>query len=184
MTLNRWQLEPGYLFRRSQQIAVAIFSEECDQFGLTCLQYSALSRIRESPGIDVTRLSEIMEFDRSTLGGVVERLEIKGYIRRSGTVEDKRIKLLVISKQGQAILTQIEPYLGKVNRRILSCFTAEEQKLLSKLLTHLIVQNSDIGKPPPPKAEQNVVISLRTGTRAKRRAADRQRKQLRYAKSI
>jgi MarR family transcriptional regulator, lower aerobic nicotinate degradation pathway regulator len=184
MTLNRWQLEPGYLFRRSQQIAVAVFSEECDQFGLTCLQYSALSRIRETPGIDVTRLSEIMEFDRSTLGGVVERLEIKGYIRRSGTIEDKRIKLLEITRQGQAILAQIEPHLGKVNRRILSCFTAEEQRLLSKLLTHLIVQNVDIGKSPPTKAEPNVIISLRSGTRAKRRALDGQRKQLRYAKSV
>jgi DNA-binding MarR family transcriptional regulator len=184
MTLSRWQLEPGYLFRRSQQIAVAIFSEECDQFGLTCLQYSALSRIRETPGIDVTRLSEIMEFDRSTLGGVVERLEIKGYIRRSGTVEDKRIKLLEITRQGLAILAQIEPHLGKVNRQIFRCFTAEEQKLLSKLLTHLIVQNADIGKSPPPKAEQNVVISLRSGTRAKRRTVGGQRKQLRYAKSV
>ena len=125
-----------------------------------------------------------MEFDRSTLGGVVERLEIKGYIRRSGTIEDKRIKLLEITRQGQAILAQIEPHLGKVNRRIFSCFTAEEQRLLSKLLTHLIVQNVDIGKSPPTKAEPNVIISLRSGTRAKRRALDGQRKQLRYAKSV
>lgn len=125
-----------------------------------------------------------MEFDRSTLGGVVERLEIKGYIRRSGTIEDKRIKLLEITRQGQAILAQIEPHLGKVNRRIFSCFTAEEQRLLSKLLTHLIVQNVDIGKSPLTKAEPNVIISLRSGTRAKRRALDGQRKQLRYAKSV
>ena len=126
-----------------------------------------------------------MEFDRSTLGGVVERLEIKGYIRRSGTIEDKRIKLLEITKQGHAILGQIEPRLGKVNRRIFSCFTAEEQKLLSKLLTYLILQHADIGKSPPPKAEQNVVITLRSGgTRAKRRTVDGQRKQLRYAKSV
>lgn len=179
MALDRWQLEPGYLFRRSQQIAVAIFAKECDQFGLTCLQYSALSRIRENPGIDVTRLSDIMEFDRSTLGGVVERLEIKGYIRRSGTAEDKRIKLLEITRHGQAILAQIEPHLGRVNRRIFSCFTAEEQKLLSKLLTQLILQNADT------KAERNVVISLGNGSgRAKRRTVEGQRKLPRYAKSL
>lgn len=183
MASNRWQLEPGYLFRRSQQIAVAIFSEECDQFGLTCLQYSALSRILENPGIDVTRLSDIMDFDRSTLGGVVERLEIKGYIRRSGTVEDKRIKLLEITKQGQAIVARIEPCLGRVNRRIFSCFSAEEQKLLSKLLTRMILQNADVGKSLPPKAEQkNVVVALRGSARKKRRRVDGHRKLLRQTK--
>ena len=90
---GKWQSEPGYLFRRMQQIAVALFTEECQEFGLTCLQYSALARIRERPGIDVTRLSEIMHFDRSTLGGVIERLEAKNYIQRSGVEKDKRIKI-------------------------------------------------------------------------------------------
>ncbi len=180
MALNRWQSEPGYLFRRSQQIAVAIFAEECEPFGLTCLQYSALARIRDNPGIDVTRLSEIMEFDRSTLGGVIERLEIKGYIRRSGTTEDKRIKLLEVTRQGQTILTQIEPNLARVNRRILSCFNAEEQKLLSKLLTRLILQNADVGRALQTKAEhaQSIVIPLRRNARIKRRGVDGHRKQM------
>jgi DNA-binding MarR family transcriptional regulator len=182
MTLNRWQQEPGYLFRRSQQIAVAIFSEECGQFGLTCLQYSALSRIRENPGIDVTRLSDIMGFDRSTLGGVIERLEIKGYIRRSGTADDKRVKLLEITKQGQAILGEIEPCLSRVNRRIFGCFSTDEQKLLSKLLTRMILQNAEVGKSPPPKAEQNVVIALGGSARTKRRGVDGHRRL--YAKSV
>jgi len=186
MALNKWQSEPGYLFRRSQQIAVAIFAEECEQFGLTCLQYSALARIRDNPGIDVTRLSDTMEFDRSTLGGVVERLELKGYIRRSGTAEDKRVKLLEITRQGQAILAQIEPCLASVNRRVLSCFSAEEQKLLSKLLTRLIMQNADVGRASSTKAErnQNIVIPLSHNARIRRRGVDGHRKQLRYEKSV
>ena len=180
MASNRWQVEPGYLFRRSQQIAVAIFSEECDRFGLTCLQYSALARIRENPRIDVTRLSEIIEFDRSTLGGVIERLEIKGYIRRLSTTDDKRIKLLEITKPGQAILNEIEPHVARVNRRILSCFNAEEQRTLSKLLTRMITQNAEAGHTLFAKAEQShdVVVPLR------RRSQDGHRKQIRYAKSV
>jgi DNA-binding MarR family transcriptional regulator len=155
-----------------QQIAVAIFAEECHEFGLTCLQYSTLARIRERPGIDVTRLSEIMEFDRSTLGGVVERLEMKGYIRRSGTTNDKRIKLLEVTRQGQAILDQIEPCLGRINRRLLGCLNADEQKILSRLMTRLVMENAHAGGASASKSEQNkVVVPLRGSSRSRRNEA-------------
>ena len=64
---------PGYLFRRMQQIAVSIFVEECRAFDLTPVQYAALVAIHTHPGIDATRLSAVIAFDRSTLGNVIER---------------------------------------------------------------------------------------------------------------
>jgi len=87
-----------------QQIAVSIFLEECDAFDLTPVQYASLVAIRAVPGIDVTRLSAVIAFDRSTLGGVIERLEAKDYIRRKPTPEDKRVKLLHITEKGAILL--------------------------------------------------------------------------------
>ncbi len=43
---------------------------------------AALVAIHTHPGIDATRLSAVIAFDRSTLGSVIERLETKGYIER------------------------------------------------------------------------------------------------------
>ena len=60
--------KPGYLFRRMQQIAVAIFVEESKAYDLTPVQYAALVAIQTHPGIDATRLSAVIAFDRSTLG--------------------------------------------------------------------------------------------------------------------
>ena len=65
--------KPGHLFRRMQQIAVAIFMEECAEFELAPVQYAALVTVREHPGIDATRLSAVIAFDRSTIGDVLER---------------------------------------------------------------------------------------------------------------
>lgn len=163
MTLDNLESGPGYLFRRMQQIAVAIFTEECAQFDLTCLQFSALARIHERPGIDVTRLSEVMEFDRSTLGGVMERLEMKGYIRRRGTTEDKRIKLLEVTRQGRKLLDEIQPAVERAQNRILSGLSAEEQKVILKLLTRLVEMNAHIGPVASSRAESNVanVVALR-----------------------
>jgi MarR family transcriptional regulator, lower aerobic nicotinate degradation pathway regulator len=171
--------EPGYLFRRMQQIAAAIFWEECAPFDLTCLQYSALARIRDRPGIDVTRLSEIMDFDRSTLGGVMERLELKGYIRRRATVEDKRIKLLEVTKQGRALLDEIAPHVERAQRRILDGLSSEDQRALLRLLTRLVEFNAERGRTASNRSEQEkrpIMLALRRASGSATTARSRPRK--------
>jgi len=158
-----------------QQIASAIFSEESAQFDLTCLQYSALTRIRERPGIDVTRLSEIMEFDRSTLGGVMERLELKGYVRRRATPEDKRIKLLEVTKQGRMLLDKIQPSVERAQRRILDGLSSEDQKTLLRFLTRLVELNADIGRTAPEQEKPHVIVALRRDSAAATNARVRSR---------
>ena len=89
ITMDAVYAAPGYLFRRMQQIAVSIFMEECKAFDLTPVQYAALIAIHTHPGIDATRLSAVIAFDRSTLGSVIERLQAKDYIERKPAPEDK-----------------------------------------------------------------------------------------------
>src|SRR3954447_14131513 len=96
ITMDAVYAAPGYLFRRMQQIAVAIFVEECSAYDLTPVQVAALVAIQTHPGIDATRLPAVIAFDRSTLGNVIERLETKEYIERKPSPEDKRIKVLYL----------------------------------------------------------------------------------------
>src|SRR6201999_1705999 len=91
------------------QIAVAIFIEECKDFDLTPVQYAALIAIRSHPGIDATRLSAVIAFDRSTLGSVIERLETLNYIERKPSPNDKRVKSLYLTKAGANLLRDILP---------------------------------------------------------------------------
>src|SRR6202790_5830109 len=88
---------------------VPIFVEECKVYDLTPVQYAALVAIQTHPGIDATRLSAVIAFDRSTLGNVIERLETKLYIERKPSREDRRIKLLYLTKAGAALLRDVMP---------------------------------------------------------------------------
>ena len=117
ITMDAVYTAPGYLFRRMQQIAVAIFVEECKAHDLTPVQYAALVAIRTHPGIDATRLSAVIAFDRSTLGSVIERLEAKAYIERKPSADDKRIKLLHLTKSGAALLRDIIPAVDQAQLR-------------------------------------------------------------------
>ena len=139
---------PGYLFRRMQQIAVAIFVEECRAFELTPVQYAALIAIHTHPGIDATRLSAVIAFDRSTLGNVIERLETKSLIERKPSREDRRVKLLYLTKSGAALLREIIVAVDRAQVRMLEPLKPADRKTLLALLTQLVDLNNEASRVP------------------------------------
>src|SRR5277367_4041642 len=148
LTMDAVYTKPGYLFRRMQQIAVAIFIEECKAFDLTPVQYAALIAIRTHPGIDATRLSAVIAFDRSTLGSVIERLEAKSYVERKPAPEDKRVKLLYLTKAGMNLLRDIMPSVDRVQARILQPLKPADRKTLLTLLEQLVDLNNEASRVP------------------------------------
>jgi DNA-binding MarR family transcriptional regulator len=148
ITMDAVYTAPGYLFRRMQQIAVALFIEECKAFELTPVQYAALIAIHTHPGIDATRLSAVIAFDRSTLGSVIERLEAKKLIDRKPSLGDKRVKLLYLTKPGAAILRDIMPSVEKAQARMLQPLKPADRKVLVSLLTQLVDLNNEASRVP------------------------------------
>src|SRR3977135_395359 len=131
VTMDAVYTKPGYLFRRMQQIAVAIFVEECRVYDLTPVQYAALVAIRTHPGIDAARLSAAIRVDRSTIGNVIERLEAKQYIERKPDREDKRIKLLYLTKAGIALLRDIMPSVDREQGGMVQTLEPPKHKMLA-----------------------------------------------------
>src|SRR3954452_20152097 len=148
ITMDAVYAAPGYLFRRMQQIAVAIFVEECRRFDLTPVQYAALIAIHTHPGIDATRLSAVIAFDRSTLGSVIERLQAKDFVERRPAPEDKRIKLLYLTKSGAAILRDIIPAVERAQMRMLEPLKPADRKALMGLLVQLVDLNNEASRVP------------------------------------
>ena len=148
VTMDAVYTAPGYLFRRMQQIAVAIFIEECRDFDLTPVQYAALIAIRAHPAIDATRLSAVIAFDRSTLGSVIERLETKCLIERKPAVEDKRVKLLYLTKAGVNLLRDIMPAVERAQVRMLQPLKPADRKTLLALLEQLVDLNNEASRVP------------------------------------
>jgi DNA-binding MarR family transcriptional regulator len=140
--------KPGHLFRRMQQIAVAIFMEECAEFELTPVQYAALVAIREHPDIDATRLSAVIAFDRSTIGDVLERLEGKQLIVRRSTSQDKRLKLLQLAPRGKRLLAAILPAVDRAQERMLAPLSRSNRSKLMQLLVQLVDLNNENSPAP------------------------------------
>jgi MarR family transcriptional regulator, lower aerobic nicotinate degradation pathway regulator len=130
--------KPGHLIRRLQQIAVAAFAQECADLAMTPVQYAALVAVRDNPGLDATRIASLIAFDRSTLGSVLERLETKGLIERRAKADDRRVKILKISRRGLRLLDESEPSVRRAQERMLDPLTEQERSNLLGLMRRII----------------------------------------------
>jgi DNA-binding MarR family transcriptional regulator len=148
MSMAQIYTRPGHLIRRAQQIAVALFMEECAGFDLTPVQYAALIALREHPGVDATRLSALIAFDRSTLGNVLERLEVKGLVARRRSAEDKRAKTLHLTAEGTRLLKAAEPAVARTQERILAPLAPGDRRRFLDLLAQLVELNNEASRVP------------------------------------
>lgn len=139
---------PGHLIRRAQQISTALFAEECAGFDLTSVQFAALVAVRANPDLDATRLSHLIAFDRSTLGGVLERLEAKGWLRRTPSPADKRVKLLRLTLDGEWHLRAVEPAVRRVQQRLLEPLSIQDRAAMLHLLGRLAVVHNEVTSAP------------------------------------
>lgn len=140
--------KPGHLIRRMQQIAVAIFMDECIELDVTPVQYAALVAINTYPGIDATRLSALIAFDRSTLGSVIGRLEAKKYLQRRANREDSRVKLLHLTDLGRKVLAAAAPAVERAQQAMLASLRPGDRRKFLQLLTQLVDLNNDASRAP------------------------------------
>ena len=132
------QSTPGHLIRRAQQIAVAIFAEQLASADITPVQFAILNALLDSPGIDQVSLAKRVAFDPATSGSVIGRLESKSWVVREADPADRRRKLLWVTPQGVQALASIQTDVARVQEKILSPLSAQEQSQFVHLLSRLV----------------------------------------------
>ena len=140
--------QPGHLIRRLQQIAVALFLEETQPYGITPGQYAALQAAQRQPGLDQRTLAGTIGLDTSTIAGVIDRLERRGLIERHASPTDRRVRLLQPTAAGQTLLAQVVPAMLKAQRRILAPLPAAQRAQFLALLKTLVESNNALSRAP------------------------------------
>lgn len=139
---------PGHYIRRLQQIAVAIFLQETGSHGVTPVQYAALQKVGDAPGVDQRTLARSIGLDTSTIAGVVDRLEARGLMLRNASPEDRRVRLLSLTDEGNALLNAIEPAMLRAQERILDPLPPAERTEFMRMLRALVTANNELSRAP------------------------------------
>ena len=129
---------PGHLIRRAHQISGAIFTARLAGFDITSVQNAAMVAIASQPGIDATRLSDLIAFDRATLGGVLDRLEAKGLIARQPSRQDRRVKTITLTVDGSALLETVKDRVLAAQAEMMHSLSEAEQAQFIALLKKFV----------------------------------------------
>lgn len=125
----------GHLIRRLHQLSTQVFVQRTQAagFDLTPVQFAALDAIGHHPGTDQARVAEMIAYDRATIGGVIERLEQKGWVDRVVSERDRRARELSLTPEGQRILQALVPVVRDLQDEILQALGEADRARFLKL---------------------------------------------------
>ena len=131
---------PGHFIRRLQQVAVKLFFARVG-LDMTPVQFAALAAVAQHPRIDQARLSALIGYDRATIGGVIGRLESKGWLARSASRADRRVRLVHITPSGRKALTRALPAVRSMQETLLEVLDGAERKRFERLCLKILAHH-------------------------------------------
>ncbi|MEP6997387.1 MAG: MarR family transcriptional regulator [Betaproteobacteria bacterium] len=131
---------PGHFIRRLQQVAVRLFVARVG-LDMTPVQFAALAAAAQRPRIDQARLSALIGYDRATIGGVIGRLESRGWLARSASSVDRRVKLVRITPAGRKALSRALPAVSALQETLMESLDAAERKRFERLCLKILAHH-------------------------------------------
>jgi len=93
----------GFLLFKAYQRAWAIMREEIEPYDLTPPQFGLLAFLWQEDGLTQAELSEKGQIDRTTLGGLVDRLEKIALVERRRHPQDRRAYKIHLTERGKEL---------------------------------------------------------------------------------
>lgn len=133
-----YEKNPGFMIRRLQQVAMALYIRSLKEFELTPLQYTILNVVKAKGGIDQISIAKISVLDTSTVRDIVERLEAKKLIVRTVGEHDRRTRNVALSEAGDRLLEAARPFVEEARTKLLGPLTAHERELLMTIVDKVV----------------------------------------------
>ena len=114
------QFRLGYLIHDVSRMRRTVFDQYMKPEGITRSQWWVLANLSRQggDGLVSTELAKLLDVGKVTLGGLIDRLEMAGYIYRRGDKVDRRVKRIYISQQGYALIERMRAITTSLNDRI------------------------------------------------------------------
>ncbi|GAB4274101.1 MAG: MarR family transcriptional regulator [Thermincola ferriacetica] len=116
----------GFLLAKSHKKAFNEFKTRLEPYNLTPPQFAAMAFLWKKDGINQIQLGELMDADRTTIGGIVDRLERMGLIERAINPVDRRASILFVTDKGRSMQEKLEFIAAEFNNWLGRKFSEEE----------------------------------------------------------
>jgi DNA-binding MarR family transcriptional regulator len=124
----------GFLLAKVHQKGYALFKEQLDQYDLTPQQFALLAFLWLEDDLSQTELSAKTQVDRTTMGGLIDRLEKQELVTRLPNPEDRRAYRIKLTSRGKALEEELCTIARTVTDKFTQSISKEECDTLQRIL--------------------------------------------------
>jgi DNA-binding MarR family transcriptional regulator len=106
--------------------------------GMTITQWRALGVILHQPEATHSDLMRHLEIEAPSVTSLVDCMERKGWVKRTRSKSDARVKQLSLTSRGRAMIEAAGEAMGPIEERMAGTLTAGELSTLKRLLRAMI----------------------------------------------
>ena len=136
--LNSAHLAALNLFKADNLLSRAM-SKHLAQFDLTISQHSVLAFLRANSehGLALIELGELLSLSSPNITNVVDRLEEKGWVKRTDHGRDRRVKIIRLTPEGERVESEVFDIHGVRIQEMLEVLSEDDIQSLIGLLRKL-----------------------------------------------
>jgi len=125
-----------YLVKRLELAIRALMDDALRPFGLTTLQYTALSVLRARGATSSAQLARRAFLRPQTMHEMVLTLEKRGYLRREADPANKRVLLATLTEDGQDLLDRCSPAIHELESALTAGLSSGQREIFREGLEH------------------------------------------------
>jgi len=127
-----------HLLRRAHFACRQVMDSKIAEYGLTFAQLDVLRRVAACECAEHRALLQDMEIASPTLTKLVNGLVDGGYLERTVSPEDARVKRMALTEKGQTILAKLIGERPKLMGQFVEGFSDDEKRQFVEMLTRVI----------------------------------------------
>jgi DNA-binding MarR family transcriptional regulator len=129
---------PGMLINRLAHVMAIDMDRRLRAYEVTLSQWFVLKQLWRQEGKSQVELQELLDLERATVNGLVQRMIRAGLIQSKPDPDDGRVQRIFLTERGRA-LQKITPALEEeVNARVLEGFSEDERTFFIRLLARAL----------------------------------------------
>jgi DNA-binding MarR family transcriptional regulator len=128
----------GFLLTKARNLLAAEMDTSLKDLDITGPQMGILVGMQSGLAATPFELSKMLSVDTGLMTRMLDKLEVKGLLERSRSVDDRRVVNLVLTKKGAEIANEIPKLVPEVLNARLKKFTKAEFNELCRLLDKFI----------------------------------------------
>ncbi|NML97304.1 MarR family transcriptional regulator [Paraburkholderia sp. RP-4-7] len=124
----------GFAINKARNVLITEMDAALKDLDITSQQMGILMSLRDSVATTPFELSKLLGIDTGLMTRMLDKLETKGLLERSRSIEDRRVVNLKLTKAGEAVAGRLPEIAPVVLNGRLRKFTKTEFQELRRLL--------------------------------------------------